>query len=97
MALTYDSVQLFAETTKHLTVRNVPLNCSDRSESVLDDGSTFKNYMRTVFARNVYLFLYLLGTSTLTLYISTSLTQISFILFAKAETAEKNVNWTDIL
>ncbi|XP_054091991.1 glutamate receptor ionotropic, kainate 2 isoform X3 [Zeugodacus cucurbitae] len=48
MALTYDSVQLFAETTKHLRVRNVPLNCSDRSESVLDDGSTFKNYMRTL-------------------------------------------------
>ncbi|XP_018784604.1 PREDICTED: glutamate receptor ionotropic, kainate 2 isoform X4 [Bactrocera latifrons] len=47
MALTYDAVQLFAETTKHLTVRNVPLNCSDRSESVLDDGSSFKNYMRT--------------------------------------------------
>ncbi|XP_018784602.1 PREDICTED: glutamate receptor ionotropic, kainate 2 isoform X2 [Bactrocera latifrons] len=48
MALTYDAVQLFAETTKHLTVRNVPLNCSDRSESVLDDGSSFKNYMRTL-------------------------------------------------
>lgn len=49
MALSYDSVQLFAETTKYLPVRNAPLNCSDRSESVLDHGSTFKNYMRTVF------------------------------------------------
>ncbi|XP_036341414.1 glutamate receptor ionotropic, kainate 2 [Rhagoletis pomonella] len=48
MALIYDSVQLFAETTKYLTVQTVPLNCSDRSESVLDDGSTFKNYMRTL-------------------------------------------------
>ncbi|XP_067619820.1 glutamate receptor ionotropic, kainate 2-like isoform X2 [Eurosta solidaginis] len=48
MALTFDSVQLFAETTKHLAVQTLPLNCSDRSESVLDDGSTFKNYMRTL-------------------------------------------------
>ncbi|XP_017471392.1 PREDICTED: glutamate receptor ionotropic, kainate 2 [Rhagoletis zephyria] len=48
MALIYDSVQLFAETTKYLTVQTAPLNCSDRSESVLDDGSTFKNYMRTL-------------------------------------------------
>ncbi|CAD6992161.1 glutamate receptor ionotropic, kainate 2 isoform X2 [Ceratitis capitata] len=48
MALSYDSVQLFAETTKYLPVRNAPLNCSDRSESVLDHGSTFKNYMRTL-------------------------------------------------
>ncbi|XP_053947504.1 glutamate receptor ionotropic, kainate 2 isoform X2 [Anastrepha ludens] len=48
MALVYDSVQLFAETTKYLTVQTVAMNCSDRSESVLDDGSTFKNYMRTL-------------------------------------------------
>jgi len=48
MALTYDAVQLFAETTKHINFQSIPLNCSDRSDSVRDDGSTFKNYLRSV-------------------------------------------------
>ncbi|KRF99742.1 uncharacterized protein Dwil_GK22709 [Drosophila willistoni] len=48
MALTYDAVQLFAETLKNLPFKPVAQNCSQRSESVRDDGSSFKNYMRTL-------------------------------------------------
>lgn len=48
MALTYDAIQLFAETTKHIPIKPTALNCTDRSDSVRDDGSTFKNYMRSV-------------------------------------------------
>jgi len=48
MALTYDAVQLFAQTLKNLPFKPVPQNCSQRTESVRDDGSSFKNYMRTV-------------------------------------------------
>lgn len=48
MALTYDAIQLFAATTKEIPIRPIPLNCTDRSDSVKDDGTTFKNYMRTV-------------------------------------------------
>ncbi|EDW67686.1 uncharacterized protein Dvir_GJ24289 [Drosophila virilis] len=48
MALTYDAVQLFAETLKNLPVKPVSQNCSQRTESVRDDGSSFKNYMRTL-------------------------------------------------
>lgn len=48
MALTFDAVQLFAETLKNLPFKPVSQNCSQRTESVRDDGSSFKNYMRTV-------------------------------------------------
>ncbi|KAH8381769.1 hypothetical protein KR009_000049 [Drosophila setifemur] len=48
MALTYDAVQLFAETLKNLPFKPVSQNCSMRSEHVRDDGSSFKNYMRTL-------------------------------------------------
>ncbi|XP_034489026.1 glutamate receptor ionotropic, kainate 2 [Drosophila innubila] len=48
MALTYDAVQLFAETLKNLPFKPVSQNCSQRTESVRDDGSSFKNYMRTL-------------------------------------------------
>lgn len=48
MALTYDAVQLFAETLKNLPFKPISQNCSQRTESVRDDGSSFKNYMRTV-------------------------------------------------
>ncbi|XP_067619829.1 glutamate receptor ionotropic, kainate 2-like isoform X8 [Eurosta solidaginis] len=47
MALTYDAVQVFAETTKNLVYRPQPLNCSDQSDQVQPDGSTFRNYMRS--------------------------------------------------
>uniref|UniRef100_A0A1A9VGY6 Ionotropic glutamate receptor C-terminal domain-containing protein n=1 Tax=Glossina austeni TaxID=7395 RepID=A0A1A9VGY6_GLOAU len=48
MALTYDAVIAFAETTKHLQYTPHALNCSDFSIDVLEDGTTFKNYMRSV-------------------------------------------------
>ncbi|XP_053947507.1 glutamate receptor ionotropic, kainate 2-like [Anastrepha ludens] len=48
MAMTYDAVQVFAETTKNLVYRPQPLNCSDRSNEVQRDGSTFRNYMRSI-------------------------------------------------
>lgn len=48
MALTYDAVQLFAETLKNLPFKPISQNCSQRTESVRDDGSSFKNYMRTL-------------------------------------------------
>ncbi|XP_017844827.1 glutamate receptor ionotropic, kainate 2 [Drosophila busckii] len=48
MALTFDAVQLFAETLKNLPFSPMPQNCSQRTESVRDDGSSFKNYMRTL-------------------------------------------------
>lgn len=48
MALTYDAVQLFAETAKNLGVEPVSLNCSNLMDGAREDGSTFKNYMRTV-------------------------------------------------
>ncbi|XP_055849584.1 glutamate receptor ionotropic, kainate 2-like isoform X2 [Episyrphus balteatus] len=43
MALLYDAVQLYAETTKTISFRTIPLNCSDAS--VWDKGETFGNYM----------------------------------------------------
>lgn len=48
MALTYDALQLIAETTKHISLKAEPLNCTDRSDGVTEDGSTFKNYVRSV-------------------------------------------------
>lgn len=48
MALTYDAVVAFAETTKHLQYTPHALNCSDFSIDALEDGTTFKNYMRSV-------------------------------------------------
>ncbi|XP_037891865.1 glutamate receptor ionotropic, kainate 2-like isoform X1 [Glossina fuscipes] len=48
MALTYDAVQLIAETTKHISLKAEPLNCTDRSDGVTEDGSTFKNYVRSL-------------------------------------------------
>ncbi|XP_036343977.1 glutamate receptor ionotropic, kainate 2-like isoform X2 [Rhagoletis pomonella] len=48
MALTYDAVQVFAETTRSLIYRPQPLNCSDSSDLVQPDGSTFRNYMRSI-------------------------------------------------
>ncbi|XP_043065157.1 uncharacterized protein LOC108093341 [Drosophila ficusphila] len=48
MALTYDAVQLFAHTLRNLPFKPMPQNCSQRTESVRDDGSSFKNYMRTL-------------------------------------------------
>ncbi|XP_067619826.1 glutamate receptor ionotropic, kainate 2-like isoform X5 [Eurosta solidaginis] len=52
MALTYDAVQVFAETTKNLVYRPQPLNCSDQSDQVQPDGSTFRNYMRSINIRD---------------------------------------------
>lgn len=49
MALTYDAVQVFAAITKKLIYRPQALNCSEESNQVQTDGSTFKNYMRSVF------------------------------------------------
>lgn len=49
MALTYDAIQVFAETTKKLVYNPQPLNCSEYSDHVQPDGSTFKNYMRSVY------------------------------------------------
>lgn len=49
MALTYDAVQVFAASTKNLVYRPQALNCSEQSNQVQTDGSTFKNYMRSVF------------------------------------------------
>ncbi|KAL9893323.1 glutamate receptor ionotropic, kainate 2-like isoform 2-T2 [Glossina fuscipes fuscipes] len=48
MALTYDAVQLIVETTKHISLKAEPLNCTDRSDGVTEDGSTFKNYVRSL-------------------------------------------------
>ncbi|CAD6992159.1 unnamed protein product [Ceratitis capitata] len=48
MALTYDAIQVFAETTKKLVYNPQPLNCSEYSDHVQPDGSTFKNYMRSI-------------------------------------------------
>ncbi|KAL9893324.1 glutamate receptor ionotropic, kainate 2-like isoform 1-T1 [Glossina fuscipes fuscipes] len=48
MALIYDAVVAFAETTKYLHYAPHALNCSDFSIDVLEDGTTFKNYMRSI-------------------------------------------------
>lgn len=48
MALTYDAIQLFSETSKLIPIKTIPLNCTDRTNNAQDDGSTFKNYMRSV-------------------------------------------------
>lgn len=48
MALTYDAVRVIAETTNHLPYQPQQLNCSERHDNVQPDGSTFRNYMRTV-------------------------------------------------
>ncbi|KAM7360463.1 glutamate receptor IID [Cochliomyia hominivorax] len=48
MALIYDAVIAFAETTKHIHYMPQPLNCSSYSDNVQEDGSTFKNYMRSL-------------------------------------------------
>ncbi|XP_018784659.1 PREDICTED: glutamate receptor ionotropic, kainate 2 isoform X2 [Bactrocera latifrons] len=48
MAITYDAVQVFAESTKNLVYRPQALNCSEQSNQVQADGSTFKNYMRSI-------------------------------------------------
>lgn len=48
MALTYDAVRVIAETTKNLPYEPQMLNCSERHDNVQPDGSTFRNYMRSV-------------------------------------------------
>lgn len=48
MALTYDAVRVIAETTNFLPYQPQQLNCSERHDNVQPDGSTFKNYMRSV-------------------------------------------------
>ncbi|BFF90810.1 glutamate receptor ionotropic kainate 2 [Drosophila madeirensis] len=48
MALTYDAVRVIAETTKHLPYQPQILNCSERHDNVQPDGSTFRNYMRSL-------------------------------------------------
>ncbi|EDW49637.1 GM23173 [Drosophila sechellia] len=48
MALTYDAVRVIAETTKHLPYQPQMLNCSERHDNVQPDGSTFRNYMRSL-------------------------------------------------
>ncbi|KAH8384049.1 hypothetical protein KR009_011866 [Drosophila setifemur] len=48
MALTYDAVRVIAETTKHLPYQPQMLNCSERHDNVQRDGSTFRNYMRSL-------------------------------------------------
>ncbi|KAL7729989.1 hypothetical protein ACLKA6_009287 [Drosophila palustris] len=48
MALTYDAVRVIAETTNNLPYQPQQLNCSERHDNVQRDGSTFRNYMRTM-------------------------------------------------
>ncbi|KAH8278398.1 hypothetical protein KR018_002389 [Drosophila ironensis] len=48
MALTYDAVRVIGETTKHLPYQPEMLNCSERHDNVQRDGSTFRNYMRSL-------------------------------------------------
>ncbi|KAH8409836.1 hypothetical protein KR222_009343, partial [Zaprionus bogoriensis] len=48
MALTYDAVRVFAETTNLLPYQPQQLNCSLSHDNVQPDGSTFRNYMRTL-------------------------------------------------
>ncbi|XP_055907858.1 glutamate receptor ionotropic, kainate 2-like [Eupeodes corollae] len=43
MALLYDAVQLYAEASKSVQFRTVPLNCTD--SSVWDKGATYENYL----------------------------------------------------
>lgn len=45
MALLYDGVLAFAETSKHVELYPIQLDCSD---SVWDKGSTYKNYLAMV-------------------------------------------------
>uniref|UniRef100_A0A1I8NN53 Glutamate receptor ionotropic, kainate 2 n=1 Tax=Stomoxys calcitrans TaxID=35570 RepID=A0A1I8NN53_STOCA len=53
MALLYDAVIAFAETTKHIQYMPQPLDCKLDADNVQEDGSTFKNYMRSLdFDRN---------------------------------------------
>lgn len=54
MALIYDAVIAFAETTKHIHYMPQALNCSSFSDNVQEDGSTFKNYMRSVCKNIIY-------------------------------------------
>ncbi|XP_060649069.1 glutamate receptor ionotropic, kainate 2 [Drosophila nasuta] len=48
MALTYDAVRVIAETTNNMPYQPQQLNCSERHDVVQQDGSTFRNYMRTL-------------------------------------------------
>ncbi|XP_073816653.1 glutamate receptor ionotropic, kainate 2-like [Musca autumnalis] len=48
MALTYDAIQLFAETTKYIPLNPEPIKCTEHGDSVATDGSTFKNFMRSM-------------------------------------------------
>lgn len=48
MALLYDAVIAFAETTKSIQYVPQPLDCKLDADNVQEDGSTFKNYMRSV-------------------------------------------------
>lgn len=48
MALLYDAVIAFAETTKNMQYIPQPLDCKLEADNVQEDGSTFKNYMRSV-------------------------------------------------
>lgn len=48
MALIYDAVIAFAEATKYIQYMPQALNCSSLADNVQTDGSTFKNYMRSV-------------------------------------------------
>lgn len=48
MALTYDAVRVIAETTNNMPYQPQQLNCSERHDNVQPDGSTFRNYMRTL-------------------------------------------------
>ena len=74
MALTYDAVQLFAETSKHLSLQPVSLNCSNTVEGAREDGSTFKNYMRSVrYNNSVFLGMHNFDLAISTWYILFSL------------------------
>ncbi|KAH8310302.1 hypothetical protein KR044_000643, partial [Drosophila immigrans] len=48
MALAYDAVRVIAETTNKLPYQPQQLNCTERHDVVQQDGSTFRNYMRTM-------------------------------------------------
>ncbi|XP_037952782.1 glutamate receptor ionotropic, kainate 2-like [Teleopsis dalmanni] len=52
MALTFDAVQLFAETLKHHSLRAIGVSCSKNNDNVLEDGSSFRNYMRSMDIQN---------------------------------------------
>ncbi|XP_017845731.1 glutamate receptor ionotropic, kainate 2 isoform X1 [Drosophila busckii] len=48
MALTYDAVRVIAEASKLVPYQPAQLNCSERHDNVQPDGSTFRNYMRSL-------------------------------------------------